>query len=61
MQEINSVAAMATGIQQARIETEVAMRTLKMANDQSEAVMELLLKTFQAAATGLGQYIDARA
>jgi len=59
--EISSVAAMSTGMHQARIDAEVAIRTLKMASEQQEAVLELLLKTLEMTATGLGQHIDVRA
>ena len=46
---------------QARLATEVALRTIKMSNDQQAAVLELLLKTMEAMATGLGQYVDVQA
>jgi hypothetical protein len=61
MDEITSIAAMSTNLQQTRIDVEVALRTMKMASEQEQAVLELLLKTMQMAVSGLGQYVDVRA
>ncbi len=61
MSQISSIAAMATGMQQARVEAEVAIRTLKMSNAQQSAVLDLILKTMEMMTTNLGQHIDVRA
>ena len=61
MSEITSVAAMATGMHQARMEAEVAIRTLKMANAQQSVVLELILRTMEMLNTDLGQHIDVQA
>ena len=50
-----------TGMHEARMEAEVAVRTLKMANAQQSAVLELILKTMEMMATSLGQHIDVQA
>ena len=61
MSQITSIAAMATGMQQARVQAEVAIRTLKMSNAQQSMVLELILKTMEMMATNLGQNIDVQA
>lgn len=61
MDTISAVAAYSVANSQSQMATQVGIRVLKMANDQERAVMALLLKTFQAAATGLGQNIDVQA
>jgi len=61
LSEITSIAALSTGMHQARIDAEVAIRTLKMANQQQAAVLDLILKTLEAVSTGLGQHIDVQA
>jgi len=61
MDPISSVAAYSVAASQEKVETEAGIRVLKMANDEQKAVMDLLLKTFQAVATGLGQRIDVQA
>ena len=61
MNMINAVAAYSTAASNERVSTEAGIRVLKMANDQQAAVAELLLKTLEATATGLGQHIDVKA
>jgi len=61
LDEIGSVAAMATGMHQARIGAEVAIRTMKMANVQQSVVLDLILKTMEMLTTDLGQHIDVQA
>ena len=61
MDTINAVAAYSTAASDERLSTEVGLRVLKMANDNQAAVAELLLKTLEATATGLGQRIDVKA
>lgn len=61
MDTISAVAAYSVANSQSQVATEAGIRVIKMANDQQKAVMELLLKTLQAAATGLGQRIDVQA
>jgi hypothetical protein len=61
MDPISAAAAYSVANSQSNTATEVGIRVIKMANDNQKAVMDLLLKTFQAAATGLGQNIDVQA
>ena len=61
MDTITSVAAMSTGMHQAQLSVEVALRTLKMATDQQTAALALLLRALEVATTGLGQYVDVQA
>jgi Putative motility protein len=58
MDGISSIAAMSTSLHAARMDAEIAIRTLKMAQDQQTAVLELILKTMQMTVTGTGQNID---
>ncbi len=58
MGEISSVAAMSTSLHAASMEAQVAVRTLKMAQAQEAAVLELILKTMQMTVTATGQNID---
>lgn len=58
---VASVAAYSTAVSQERLADEVSMRTLKKAMDQQGVVLDLLLRTFQAAATGLGRQLDVYA
>jgi len=60
MDDITSIAAMSTGMHQARVDAEVAIRTLKMANAQQTAVLDLILKTMEMSVSGSGQYVDVR-
>ena len=58
MNEISSIAAMSTSLHAASMDAEIAIRTLKMAQDQQTAVLELILKTMQMTVTGTGQNVD---
>jgi hypothetical protein len=61
MDPIAAVAAYSVAASQEKVGTEVGIRVMKMANDEQKAVMDLLLRTLQAAGTGLGQHIDIQA
>jgi hypothetical protein len=58
--EVTSIAALSSGMHQASLDAAVAIRTMKMANDQQAAVLELLLKTMEMSVSGAGQYVDVR-
>jgi hypothetical protein len=61
MDSINAVAAYSVAQSTESVQSEAGIRVLKKAQDQDKAVLELLAKTFQAVATGLGQNIDVHA
>jgi hypothetical protein len=59
--EITSIAALSTGLAQASLEAEVALRTIKLANERQAAALEILLRTLEASMTGLGRFVDVLA
>jgi hypothetical protein len=61
MDPISSVAAYSVAQSTENVQTEAGIRVMKKAQDQQKAVLELLDKTFQSLATGLGQQIDVLA
>ena len=61
MDPINAVAAYSAAQNTESIKSEAGIRVLKKAQEQDKAVLDLLTKTFQAVATGLGRNIDFQA
>ncbi len=61
MDPINTVAAYSAAQNTENIKSEAGIRVLKKAQEQDKAVLDLLTKTFQAVATGLGRNIDFQA
>jgi hypothetical protein len=61
MDSISAVAAYSAAQSTERVQSEAGIRVLKKAQDQDKAVLDLLTKTFQAVATGLGRNLDVEA
>jgi len=61
MDSISAVAAYSTAQSTENVKSEAGIRVLKKAQEQDALVLQLLTKTFQAVATGLGQKLDVEA
>jgi hypothetical protein len=61
MDSIRAVAAYSAAQSTEQVKSEAGIQVLKKAQEQDAMVLELLTKTFQAVATGLGRNLDVKA
>lgn len=61
MDPISSAAAYSVAQSNEQVKTQAGIQVLKKAQDQEQVVADLLARTFQSMATGLGRKLDVQA